>query len=411
MKTDLFQSYGHCWFFQICWHIECSTFTASSFRIWNTSTGIPSPPLAFFVVTLPKAHLTSYSRMSGSRWVITPLWLSGLWRSFLYSSSVYSCHLFLISSASVRSIQFLSWIFIGRSDAEAEASILLMRGTDSFEKTLMLRKIEGERRRGRQRMRWLDGITDLTDMSLSNSRSWWWTGRPGVLWSMGSQRVGHDWATELNWTCVVFSYYLTNYTIYLRRWFALPLFLLHYLFRVNWSALSIYLPLWVKTLSSKRGLHSVKSLYKRCSTRGEIATHSSIVAWRSSLTVWKGKKIWHQKMIPQDQKVSNMLQRKFSSVTQSCPTLCDPMDDRMTGFPVYHQLPEFVQTHVHQVGDVIQPPHPLSSPSPPAFNLSQHQGLFKWVSFSHQVAKTFEFQHQTFQWIFRTDCLSDWLVW
>jgi len=286
-----------------------------------------------------------------------------------------------------------------------------MRGTDSFEKTLMLRKIEGERRRGRQRMRWLDGITDLTDMSLSNSRSWWWTGRPGVLWSMGSQRVGHDWATELNWTCVVFSYYLTNYTIYLRRWFALPLFLLHYLFRVNWSALSIYLPLWVKTLSSKRGLHSVKSLYKRCSTRGEIATHSSIVAWRSSLTVWKGKKIWHQKMIPQDQKVSNMLQRKFSSVTQSCPTLCDPMDDRMTGFPVYHQLPEFVQTHVHQVGDVIQPPHPLSSPSPPAFNLSQHQGLFKWVSFSHQVAKTFEFQHQTFQWIFRTDCLSDWLVW
>ena len=110
MKTDLFQSCGHCWVFQICWHIECSTFTASSFRIWNSSTGIPSPPLALFVVMLLKARLTSHSRMSGSRWVITPSWLSGSWRSFLYSSCVYSCHLFLISSAFVRAIPFLSFI-------------------------------------------------------------------------------------------------------------------------------------------------------------------------------------------------------------------------------------------------------------------------------------------------------------
>ena len=89
MKTDFFQSRGHWWVFQICWHIECSTFTASSFRIWNSSTGIPSPPLALFIVMLPKAHLSSHSRMSDSRWVITPSWLSGSWRSFLYSSSVY----------------------------------------------------------------------------------------------------------------------------------------------------------------------------------------------------------------------------------------------------------------------------------------------------------------------------------
>ena len=68
MKTDLFQSCGHCWVFQICWHMECSTFTASSSRICNISTGIPSPPLALFVVMLSKAHLTSHSRMSGSRW-------------------------------------------------------------------------------------------------------------------------------------------------------------------------------------------------------------------------------------------------------------------------------------------------------------------------------------------------------
>ena len=110
MKTDLFQSCGHCWVFQICWHITCSTLTASSFRIWNSSTGIPSPPLALFTVMILNAHLTSHSRMSGFRWVITPSWLSGSWRAFLYSSSVYCCHLFLISSAYVRSIPFLFFI-------------------------------------------------------------------------------------------------------------------------------------------------------------------------------------------------------------------------------------------------------------------------------------------------------------
>ena len=110
MKTDLFQSCGYCWISQISWHIECNIFPASSFSIWNSSTGIPSPPLALFVVMLPEAHLTSHSRTSGSRWVITPSWLSGSWRSFLYSSSVYSCHLFLMSSASVSPIPFLSFI-------------------------------------------------------------------------------------------------------------------------------------------------------------------------------------------------------------------------------------------------------------------------------------------------------------
>ena len=92
----------------MCWHVECSTFTASPFRTWNSSTGIPSPPLALFIV--PKAHLTSHCRMSDSRWLITALWLSGSWRSFLHSFSVYSCHLFLISSASVRVIPFQSFI-------------------------------------------------------------------------------------------------------------------------------------------------------------------------------------------------------------------------------------------------------------------------------------------------------------
>ena len=82
---------------------------------------------------------------------------------------------------------------------------------------------------------------------------------------------------------------------------------------------------------------------------------------------------------------------QFSSVAQLCLTLFDPMDCNMPGFSVHHQLPELAQTHPHWLSDAIQPSHPLSSPSPPALNLSQHQGLLKWVSFSHQVAKVWSF--------------------
>ena len=85
---------------------ECSSFTASSFRIWNSSTRISLPPLAFFIVMLPKVHLASDFKMSGSRWVIIPSWLSGSWRFFFYSSSGYSCQLFLVSSAPVRTYHF-----------------------------------------------------------------------------------------------------------------------------------------------------------------------------------------------------------------------------------------------------------------------------------------------------------------
>ena len=94
-------------------------------------------------------------------------------------------------------------------------------------------------------------------------------------------------------------------------------------------------------------------------------------------------------------------------ITQSCLTLCDPRDWSRPGFPVLHHLPELAQTHVLWVSDAIQPSYPLSSPSPPAFSLSQHQGLFQWVSSSHQVTKVLELQlqHQSFQWIFRTDFL------
>ena len=98
---------------------------------------------------------------------------------------------------------------------------------------------------------------------------------------------------------------------------------------------------------------------------------------------------------------------QFSSVIQSCPILYDPMNRSTPSLPVHHKLPEFTQTHVHRVSDAIQPSHPLSSPSPPAPNPSQHQDLFQWVSSSYEVAKVLEFQlqHQSFQWTPRTDLL------
>ena len=104
---------------------------------------------------------------------------------------------------------------------------------------------------------------------------------------------------------------------------------------------------------------------------------------------------------------------QFSSIAQSFPALCNPTDCSMPGFPVHCQLPEFTRTHVHWVGDAIQPSHPLPSPSPPAFNLSQHEGPVNWVSSSHhQVAKALQLQlqHQSFQWMFRTDFLLDRVV-
>ena len=111
------------------------------------------------------------------------------------------------------------------------------------------------------------------------------------------------------------------------------------------------------------------------------------------LSLWFGIHIYFLKFL---------LIYQFSSVTQSCPTLSDP---RGPGFPVHHQLLDLAQTHAHWVGDAIQPSYPLSSPSPPDFNFSQHQGLFQWVSSLHQVAKVlgFQIQHQSFQWIFRTE--------
>ena len=124
----------------------------------------------------------------------------------------------------------------------------------------------------------------------------------------------------------------------------------------------------------------------------------------------RSMKIW--KVTQNSLVIREMLTESVVAIVHllTCLTFCDPMDCSMPGFPVLHHLPELSQTHVYWVNDAIQPSHPLLSPSPPAFNLSQHQGLFQWVSCSHQVAKGLEFQlqHQSFQWTFRTGL--DWFA-
>ena len=104
---------------------------------------------------------------------------------------------------------------------------------------------------------------------------------------------------------------------------------------------------------------------------------------------WKSQSLFQEKGLSTGNWLHSSVQ--FCSVTQLCPTLCDPVDCRTPGLPVHHELPEFTQTKVHWVCDAIQPSHPLSSSSPPTFNFSQHQSIFKWVSSSHQVAEVVEF--------------------
>ena len=168
-----------------------------------------------------------------------------------------------------------------------------------------------------------------------------------------------------------------------------------------WASLtySIYLhcPMAVSIFSPTCGLSRLLSGYK--------------IQWcrRHGFDPWVRKIPWRRKWLP----TPIFLPEKIPwiggccLVTQSCPTLCDPMDCSMPGFPVLHHLPELAQTHVHWDSDAIQPSHPLSSPSPPALNLPQHQDLFKWVSSLHEVAKVLEFelQHLSFRWTFRPDFL------
>ena len=195
-------------------------------------------------------------------------------------------------------------------------------------------------------------------------------GKAGGLPSTGSHRVGHDWSDTAAAAAVGFS------GGWWRRW------------REVGS---------IPGLGSSRGKGNGNPLQDSCIEKSK---------GQRSLT---GYSTWGHKESGMTEQLSNTV----SSVTQLCPTLWGPMNCSTPGLPVHHQLQEFTQTHVHWVSDAIQPSNPLSSPSPPALNLSQHQGLFKCVSSSHQVAKVLEFQlqHQSFQWIprtdlFRMDCLD-----
>jgi len=193
-----------------------------------------------------------------------------------------------------------------------------------------------------------------------------WTEEPGRLQSMGSQRVGHYWATSLSFFTFIFHF------------------------------------------------HALEK---------EMATHSSVLAWRISGTGKPGglpslgsHRVGHDWSDLAAATAAYWMDWcfsqpsvQFSSEAQLCPTLClcDSMDCSTLGFPVHHKPLKFTQTHVNWVCDAIQPSHPLSFPSPPTFNLSQHQGLFKWDNYLHQVAKVLEFQllHQSFQRTLGTDLL------
>ena len=132
------------------------------------------------------------------------------------------------------------------------------------------------------------------------------------------------------------------------------------------------------------------------------------IAWASFFEFWVLSQLFHSPLSPslRDSSVP-LCFLLFSSVAQSCPTLCDPINRSTPGLLVHHQLPEFTQTHVHLVSDAIQPSHPLSSPSAPAPNPSQHQSLFQWVNSLHEVPKVLELQlqHHSFQRNPRADLL------
>ena len=229
----------------------------------------------------------------------------------------------------------------------------LMQRANLLEKTLMLGKIEGRRRRGWQRSRWLDGITYSMDMSLSK---------------LQEMLMGREACASLQVCCSLWVRKVSDTTEQLNNNNFFCIFFL--LGCVPYRFTFQYLKLIISFLQEQAYLSLVSAFRKPVQSEGHNL-------WPTGQT-----SLWTV---------------QFSSVTQSCQTLCNPMNRSMPGLPVHHELPEFTQTHAHRVSDAIQTSHSLSSPSPPAPSPSQHQGLFQWVTSLHVVAKVLELQHQSFQ--------------
>ena len=227
------------------------------------------------------------------------------------------------------------------------------------------------------------------------------TEEPGGLQRMGSQRVRHDWATNTHTYREV--YYLMKPCSWVIPWIhaASPQTALKNRHFVQFFLSFIFFRITVAPLFVYRWARVYMHVFVYISLSHAISEVFYVAFIVSKWSIKNNLKF-----------ILSCKFNQFSSVAQSCLTLCDPMNHSRPGLPVHHQLPEFTQTHVHRVGDAIQPSHPLLSPSLPAPNPSQHQSLFQWVNSSHDMAKVLEFQlqHQSFQWTPRTDLLKNGLV-